>query len=58
MSLGCLFAPGSVAVYGASASDSRKLGNTLLANAANGAPEVVAVHPAADTIDGIPARSS
>jgi len=57
MSLDCLFAPGSVAVYGASASDSHKLGNTLLANAANGAPEVVAVHPTADTIDGIHATA-
>ena len=55
MSLDSLFAPRSIAVYGASATDSRKLGNTLLANAANGAGEVVAVHPSAHTIDGIPA---
>ncbi len=55
MSLDYLFAPRSIAVYGASAGASRKLGNTLLANAANGAPQVVAVHPTADSIDGIPA---
>jgi len=55
MSLDGLFTPRSIAVYGASATDSRKLGNTLLANAASGAGEVVAVHPSADNIDGIPA---
>jgi len=55
MSLDGLFTPCSIAVYGASATDSRKLGNTLLANAASGAGEVVAVHPSADNIDGIPA---
>ncbi len=53
MSLDSLFKPRSIAVYGASATDRRKLGNTLLANAANGAGEVVAVHPGADVIDGI-----
>ena len=53
MSLDGLFTPCSIAVYGASATDSRKLGNTLLANAASGAGEVVAVHPSADNIDGI-----
>lgn len=53
MSLDCLFKPKSIAVYGASATDSRKLGNTLLKNAANGAGEVVAVHPDASAIDGI-----
>lgn len=58
MSLDHLFAPASIAVYGASASDSRKLGNTLLANAANGAPQVVAVHPTADSIGGIRAVAS
>ncbi len=58
MSLDGLFAPASIAVYGASATDSRKLGNTLLANAANGAGEVLAVHPSADRIDGIPAVAS
>lgn len=55
MSLDSLFNPKSIAVYGASATDSRKLGNTLLKNAANGAGEVVAVHPEAGAIDGIPA---
>lgn len=55
MSLDSLFNPKSIAVYGASATDSRKLGNTLLKNAANGAGEVVAVHPEASAIDGIPA---
>ena len=55
MRLDSLFAPRSIAVYGASAGDSPKLGNTLLANAAKGAPEVVAVHPTAEAIDGIPA---
>jgi acetyltransferase len=55
MSLDSLFKPRSIAVYGASATDSGKLGNTLLRNAANGAGDVVAVHPDAATIDGIPA---
>jgi acetyltransferase len=55
MSLDYLFAPRSIAVYGASAGAAAKLGNTLLANAANGAPQVVAVHPTADSIDGIQA---
>jgi acetyltransferase len=55
MSLDSLFNPKSIAVYGASAADSRKLGNTLLKNAANGSGEVIAVHPEAETIDGIPA---
>ena len=58
MSLDSLFTPHSVAVYGASAADSRKLGNTLLANAVSGAGEVVAVHPSADNIDGVPALAS
>ncbi|MFC1795724.1 CoA-binding protein, partial [Pseudomonadota bacterium] len=58
MSLDSLFTPRSIAVYGASAADSRKLGNTLLANAVSGAGEVVAVHPTADLIDGIPAVAS
>lgn len=58
MTLDGLFKPTSIAVYGASATDSRKLGNTLLANAANGAGEVLAVHPQADSIDDIPAVSS
>jgi acetyltransferase len=55
MSLDGLFTPRSIAVYGASATDSRKLGNTLLANASSGAGEVVAVHPSADSIDGVAA---
>jgi len=55
MSLDGLFTPRSIAVYGASATDSRKLGNILLANATSGAGEVVAVHPAAERIDGVPA---
>ncbi|HJN04098.1 MAG TPA: CoA-binding protein [Alphaproteobacteria bacterium] len=50
--------PRSIAVYGASATDSRKLGNILLANAANGAGEVIAVHPAADKVDDIGAVAS
>lgn len=58
MSLDALFTPRSIAVYGASATDSRKLGNILLANAAAGAGDVLAVHPAADSIDGTPAVSS
>ena len=55
MSLDSLFKPKSIAVYGASATDSRKLGNTLLKNAASGAGDVLAVHPDANVIDGIPA---
>lgn len=55
MSLDSLFKPKSIAVYGASATDGRKLGNSLLKNAAGGAGDVVAVHPGAKTIDGVPA---
>ena len=55
MSLDRLFAPRSIAVYGASASDPSKLGNALLANAASGSGEVIAVHPSATGIDGIEA---
>ena len=58
MSIDGLFTPRSIAVYGASAADSSKLGNTLLKNAASGAGEVLAVHPSADTIDGISAVGS
>jgi acetyltransferase len=58
MSIDGLFTPRSIAVYGASATDSNKLGNTLLENAARGAGEVMVVHPSADTIDGIPAVAS
>ncbi|WP_171074345.1 acetate--CoA ligase family protein [Nonomuraea basaltis] len=53
-----LFAPRSVAVYGASAADPGKLGNKLLANAADGAIPVVCVHPSAGEIAGVPARPS
>lgn len=55
MSLDRLFAPRSIAVYGASASDPSKLGNSLLANAAGSAAEVIAVHPSAARVDGIDA---
>ena len=55
MSLDRLFAPRSIAVYGASASDPSKLGNALLANAASSWGEVIAVHPSATGIDGIEA---
>jgi len=55
MSLNSLFSPQSIAVYGASATDSQKLGNKLLANAASGAGAVVAIHPSADSIDGVSA---
>jgi len=55
MSLDGLFNPRSIAVYGASATDSRKLGNILLANAVSGAGEVVAVHPSAKRIDDVSA---
>lgn len=58
MSLRSLFIPQSIAVYGASAGDSRKLGNTLLANVADGAGSVVAVHPSADAVDGFAAVAS
>ncbi len=51
--LGALFEPRSIAVYGASTGTARKLGNTLLANAAAGAPDIVAIHPAAAAIDGV-----
>jgi len=53
VSLDGLFSPRSIAVYGASATDPRKLGNTLLANAANGTGELVAVHPSAEVIGDI-----
>ena len=58
MSIQSLFMPRSIAIYGASATDSRKLGNILLSNAANEAGEIVAVHPSTESIDGIPAVSS
>ena len=51
MGLDALFKPQSIAVYGASATDSQKLGNDLLANAVSGAGDVLAVHPSANSID-------
>jgi acyl-CoA synthetase (NDP forming) len=54
-SLDPLFAPDSVAVYGASAADPGKLGNTLLRNVAGGPIDVVCVHPTATAVDGMPA---
>jgi acyl-CoA synthetase (NDP forming) len=53
--LDALFAPESVAVYGASATDPRKLGNTLLGNVSDGVNRVVCVHPTASAIDGVAA---
>lgn len=55
MNLDGLFKPRSIAVYGASTTNSRKLGNILLANAASGGGEVLAVHPSGGKIDGITA---
>ncbi|MDH4119871.1 MAG: CoA-binding protein [Acidimicrobiia bacterium] len=55
MSLRSLFQPETIAVYGASATDSAKLGNTLLRNAAAGGGRVLAVHPSAPAIDGVDA---
>ena len=56
--LEALFRPRRVAVYGASARDASKLGNTLLRNVAGGSGGVdaLAVHPSATAIDGVPAR--
>jgi acyl-CoA synthetase (NDP forming) len=56
-SLDPLFLPRTVAVWGASASDPNKLGNTLLRNAADGNVDVQAVHPRASIIDGIAASA-
>jgi acyl-CoA synthetase (NDP forming) len=56
-SLDPLFLPRTIAVWGASASDPNKLGNTLLRNAAAGNLEVQAVHPTASSIDGIAAAA-
>lgn len=53
-----LFTPRSVAVYGASATDPGKLGNTLLANVTTDVDSVVCVHPSAATVDGTPAVPS
>lgn len=56
--LDALFAPRSVAVYGASASGGR-LGNTLLSNVmTGGARHVVAVHPSAAEIAGVASVAS
>lgn len=55
MGLDALFTPRSLAVYGASAKDSRKLGNTLLRNAASFPGRVVAVNPTAAEVEGVPA---
>jgi len=59
-SLGSVFAPTSVAVYGASARDSTRLGNQLLRNATGGlgSGTVVAIHPGATEIAGAPARAA
>jgi acyl-CoA synthetase (NDP forming) len=58
--LDALFLPRRVAVYGASARDPAKLGNTLLRNVATGAStvEALAVHPSSTTIDGVGAFPS
>lgn len=52
MSLGDVFDPASVAVYGASARRPDALGNTLLANVAAAGLPVTVVHPSAPEIDG------
>lgn len=56
--LDAVLAPSTVAVYGASARDGTRLGNQLLKNATGGlAPgAVVAIHPSATNIGGVPAR--
>lgn len=51
-----LFAPRSVAVYGASATHGGKLGNTLLANVVSGVEDVRCIHPEAESIAGIAAE--
>jgi len=58
--LDVLFAPRRVAVYGASSRNSGALGNVLLRNAVAARPaiDVVAVHPEAEEIDGVPAVRS
>jgi acetyltransferase len=55
-SLDPLFAPRSVAVYGASATDAGKLGNTLLGNVIGGVDDVRCIHPNAGSIGGIAAQ--
>jgi acetyltransferase len=54
--LDSLFTPKSVAVYGASATDSAKLGNQLLTNVSDGIDDVVCVHPSAAEVGGLAAR--
>jgi acyl-CoA synthetase (NDP forming) len=58
-SLEGLFAPSSVAVYGASA-DPTKLGHTLLHNvlSGGGVDDVVAIHPSATDLQGVAAVTS
>jgi acetate---CoA ligase (ADP-forming) subunit alpha len=56
--LDALFLPRSVAVYGASATDDSKLGNTLLANVVDGIDDVRCIHPSASRIGGQPALAS
>jgi acyl-CoA synthetase (NDP forming) len=53
-----LFNPRSVAVYGASATDPGKLGNTLLGNVSEGVSDVRCIHPSAASIGGVPAQST
>lgn len=54
-SLEPLFEPTSIAVYGASSRDARRLGNQLLRNvAADSSVPVVAVNPAGGAIEGVP----
>lgn len=52
MTLGHVFEPSQVAVYGASARRPDALGNTLLANVAAAGLPVTVVHPTAREIDG------
>jgi acyl-CoA synthetase (NDP forming) len=58
-SLTPLFEPSSIAVYGASKRDDRRLGNQLLRNVlAGGASSVVAVHPQGGELEGLTAVPS
>lgn len=50
--LDAVFEPASVAVYGASATDSDRLGNRLLRNVAASGRAVTVVHPRAQEVDG------
>lgn len=55
--LDALLAPSSIAVWGASATDSSKLGNVLLRNAqSDPAIEVTPIHRTASEIDGVSAQ--